>query len=420
MQKSVRQGVDAVRCLRASSALSNRANSVTSRPLVHTCRWNRLLYLYASSTESNLDFKSEDVTEVPESMYKICEIPGKGFGAIATRDIFPGELLIEERPLFAINTRKAWFTPSESYSETRVENEVDKLSEIDRERFFALHGFVGHNEEMGISTDSKSDFTDGNNGVGLPQGEEKKRNLKLQVPPIIIYRTNAYPAGGGKSGIFPVISRLNSHCTPNVHYNWNERRNKSTIYSVTKILKGEEIVNCYIGLYIIKLERMRYLWTNFGFSCSCKTCCLTGIAQEESDKRRLTLESYEEMTVTAILEKKKNLALDLVKLRLETLIEEGLSNSITLFKCEYDAFLAVVCPNSSTSSLVDDISSSADCTNTTESNGEMLDVSSLDVADRFEAKEWLQKAYDHVVEAKGTESIEAQKCFQYLSIISLQ
>ena len=171
MQKSVRQGVDAVRCLRASSALSNRANSVTSRPLVHTCRWNRLLYLYASSTESNLDFKSEDVTEVPESMYKICEIPGKGFGAIATRDIFPGELLIEERPLFAINTRKAWFTPSESYSETRVENEVDKLSEIDRERFFALHGFVGHNEEMGISTDSKSDFTDGNNGVGLPQGE---------------------------------------------------------------------------------------------------------------------------------------------------------------------------------------------------------------------------------------------------------
>ena len=165
---------------------------------------------------------------------------------------------------------------------------------------------------------------------------------------------------------------------------------------------------------------MRYLWTNFGFSCSCKTCCLTGIAQEESDKRRLTLESYEEMTVTAILEKKKNLALDLVKLRLETLIEEGLSNSITLFKCEYDAFLAVVCPNSSTSSLVDDISSSADCTNTTESNGEMLDVSSLDVADRFEAKEWLQKAYDHVVEAKGTESIEAQKCFQYLSIISLQ
>ena len=417
MQKSVLLGADALHCSRASSALSNKANSVTSRPQVHTFCWNRQLYLYASSTQSNLNFKSEDATEVPESMYKICEIPGKGFGAIATRDICPGELLIEEKPLFAINTRKAWFTPSESYSETRVENEVDKLSDIDQERFFALHGFIGHNEEMGISTESKSD--DSNDGVGLPQGQEKKRDLKLQVPPIIIYRTNAYPAGAGKSGIFPVISRLNSHCTPNVHYSWNEKRNKSTIYSVTKILKGEEIVNCYIGLYIIRLERMRYLWTNFGFSCSCKTCSLTGIAQEESDKRRLALESYEEMTVTAILEKKKNLALDLVALRLENLIEEGLSNSITLFKCEYDAFLAVVCPLSSTSSLVDDISSSADCTNTTESNGEMLDVSSLDDADRIEAKEWLQKAYEHVVEAKGPESTEAQKCFYYLSIISL-
>jgi SET domain len=374
----------------------------------------------ASSRESDLYFKSKDVTDLSDPMYKICEIPGKGFGAIATRDIAPGELLMEEKPLFAINTRKAWFTPSESYSETRVENEVDKLSDEDRERFYALHGFIGHNEELERSAESTADSIDSNDEGEFPQQQEKKRNLKLQISPIIIYRTNAYPAGGGKSGIFPLISRLNSHCTPNVHYSWNEKRNKSTIYSVTNILKGEEIVNCYIGLYIIRLERMKYLWKNFGFSCSCKTCGLTGPAQEESDKRRLALESYEEMTVTAILEKKKNLALDLVSVRLETLIDEGLSNSITLFKCEYDAFLAVVCPFSSTSSLVDDISSSADCTNTTESNGEMLDVSSLDDADRLEAKEWLEKAYQHVVEAKGPESIEAQKCFYYLSIISLQ
>ena len=158
---------------------------------------------------------------------------------------------------------------------------------------------------------------------------------------------------------------------------------------------------------------------NFGFPCSCKTCSLTGIEQEDSDKRRVQLESLEEMSVTAILEKKKNLALDLINLRLEVLKAEGLDNAATLYKCEYDAFLAITSVNSNVSALVDDISGSADCTSSRDSNGEMLDISALDGLEREEALEWLQKAYSHVVQAKGSESIEAHKCFYYLSIFNL-
>ena len=341
--------------------------------------------------------------------YEVRAIQGKGFGAVALRDIFPGEMIIVEKPLFSISTKKGWFTPSESYSETRVENEVEKLSPGDQERFYSLHGYMGQNK------DTNDDITVSKNAVVM--GGEKIQRLKM--PPIIIYRTNAYPAGAGKSGLFPLISRLNSDCTPNVHYNWNEKQGSSTVYCVSKISKGEEIVNCYMGLYINRLERLEYLNKNFGFSCLCKSCSLSGVAQVDSDTRRMRLGSLEEMTVTAILEKKKNLALDLVNLRLEILKEEGLENSMTSFKCEYDAFLAIAGLNSSISSLVDDISGSADSTSSRESNGEMLELSTMDAEDMSDAKEWLKKAYEHVVEAKGPESVESHKCFYYLSIFNI-
>lgn len=354
--------------------------------------------------------------EVEQSIYELKEIAGKGFGAIALRDISPGELLMEEKPLFSITTKKGWFTPSESYSETRIENEVEKLSDADQKRFYSLHGFVGHDYEIG-TTNSDDNLSNGD--VPVESVGMKSNKLKMQIPPIHIYRTNAYPMGSGKSGIFPVISRLNSHCTPNVHYNYNDQTGKSTIYSVSKILKGDEIVNCYIGLYISRLERMRYLWGNFGFPCSCKTCSLTGQEQEDSDNRRMRLEQLEEMSVTAILERKKNLALDLIKMRLEVLREEGLDNSATLYKCEYDAFLCVTCNTSAIAALVDDISGSADCTSSKDSNGEMLDLTALDLTEREEAKYWLDLAYAHVVQAKGFNSKEAQKFFYYLSILDL-
>lgn len=362
--------------------------------------------LIDSASDSELLSESIDTSE---ALYALMEIPGKGFGAIALRDIMPGELIMEERPLISISSKKGWFTPSESYSEARVETEIEKLSEYDQDRFYALHGFMGHNGEF----DDRDLGSVGVDDTGL------SKKTKLKLPPIIIYRTNAYPAGPGKSGLFPLISRLNSHCTPNVHYNWNENTGRSTIYSVSKISKGDEIVNCYIGLYISRLERMKYLWGNFGFSCACKTCSLTGKEQEESDKRRMSLESLEEMTVTAILEKKKHLALDLVNLRLCTLVEEGLDNAVTLYKCEYDAFLSITALSSSTSALINDISNSADCTSSQSSNGEMLDLQALDATDRAEAKSWLSKAYAHVVQAKGPEAIESHKCFYYLSIFDL-
>lgn len=361
---------------------------------------------------SHITFNSITVQAELQS-YEIKEILGKGAGVCAIRDISVGELLMEERPLFMIDTKKAWFTPSESFSEMRVEKEVEKLSEGDQTIFYSLHGFISNNADKSYEDSMVENSNDENNAESI-----ESKSLKMRLPAIHIYRTNAYPCGQGRSGIFPLISRLNSHCIPNVHYNFDEKKGKSTIYCISPIKKGEEIVNCYIGLYIPKIERMKYLWGNFGFPCSCKSCSLTGVEQEDSDKRRMSLESLEEMTVTAILEKKKRLALDLIQLRIDTLQAEGLSNSVTLFKCEYDAFLAISGVSSSTAAVINDLVSGADCTSSTEIN-DMLDLEKMDGMEREEAKEWLEKAYHHILLAKGPDATEAHKCFYYLSIFNL-
>jgi hypothetical protein len=366
------------------------------------------------------------VSQLPS--YEIKEIPGKGSGVCAIRDISVGELLMEERPLFMIDSKKSWFTPSESYSEMRVQKEIEKLSVADQTRFYSLHGFISNNNDNS-SSDIPGDISNENNdnksytmfkNSNAENNTEYKesKSLKMRLPAIHTYRTNAYPCGQGKSGIFPLISRLNSHCIPNAHYNYDVKKGKSTVYCISPIKKGEEIVNCYLGLYIPKIERMRYLWRNFGFLCSCKSCTLTGVEQEDSDKRRMSLDSLEEMTVTAILEKKKRLALDLVQLRIDTLQEEGLSNAVTLFKCEYDAFLAISGINSSTAAVINDLVSGADCTSSSEID-DMLDLEKMDSMERLEAREWLEKAYNHVVLAKGPDATEAYKCYYYLSIFNL-
>jgi hypothetical protein len=197
------------------------------------------------------------VSQLP--LYEIKEILGKGSGVCAIRDISVGELIVEESPLF--------FIPSGELR-MRLENEVEKLSEHDQERYYSLHGFVSHNDDESAIIEDL--MAKNSNAKG-------SKSLKMRLPPIHIYQTNAYPCGREKSGIFPLLSRFNSHCIPNVHYNYNDKKGKSTMYCISSVKRGDEIVTCYTGLFLPKIERMRYLWGNFGFPCSCKSCTLTGL-----------------------------------------------------------------------------------------------------------------------------------------------
>ena len=274
-----------------------------------------------------------DVAALFQPPYTIVAIPGKGFGAVATRNIEVGTLLIKETPLFSMTNRKPWFQPSESFVNDAMERTVNSLSTTEQAQFYELHGYI-------------------------PNADDTK---KLVPTALQIYSTNAYPQGPNRSGIFPVISRLNSECIPNVHYNYDEQRQCATIHAISPITKGSEIVNCYIGLFMSRTERRQYLQRNFGFVCLCPACeprdnpnnndaidnlPLTVQQQADgvettdrtdkvetedtneiirnSDHRRESLAVLDVETSQALVACQRELALDLVKQRRQLLMDEGI------------------------------------------------------------------------------------------------
>ena len=273
-----------------------------------------------------------DVAALLPPLFTIVPIPGKGFGAVATRNIDIGTLLIEETPLFSMTNRKPWFQPSESFVTDAMERTVNSLSTTEQAQFYELHGYI-------------------------PNTDDTK---KLIPTALQIYSTNAYPQGPDRSGIFPLISRLNSECIPNVHYNYDEQRQCATIHAISPIAKGSEIVNCYIGLFLSRTERRQYLQRNFGFVCTCPACEprdnpnnndaianlpltvqqadgveTTGrtdkvVTQDmnewlrNSDHRRESLAVLDVETSQALVACQRELALDLVKQRRQLLMDEGI------------------------------------------------------------------------------------------------
>ena len=162
-----------------------------------------------------------------------------------------------EAPLVRIVTGSSWFQPSESYALSKLENEISKLSIEKQSQYYELHEYKR-------------------------EGETNEKTLN-------IFRTNAYPAGLNAAGVFPQISRLNSACNPNVHYNYDTKRNVSTVYAIRPIIAQTEILNCYIGLFMPRKARLEYLMRNFGFHCDCSTCRLQGVELQHSDFRRKKL-----------------------------------------------------------------------------------------------------------------------------------
>ncbi|KAL7467925.1 hypothetical protein ACHAXS_008156 [Conticribra weissflogii] len=88
-----------------------------------------------------------------------------------------------------------------------------------------------------------------------------------------IIKTNAYFSTDKKGlGLYPIISRFNHSCTPNVGYGfdgWNMR-----LYTTRDVEEGEELNTCYSDMVYFHTREMRklFLKTKFNFDCVCKGC----------------------------------------------------------------------------------------------------------------------------------------------------
>ena len=118
-----------------------------------------LLHAYADVSEDSRWRETEDDKIIPkegedqgddveasaeEPCYRILPIPGKGQGMVATRKLYPGEVVMTERPLLVVPD-----TIFRDYSrvETFIERRINRMSCEDRDRFLGLtdcRNVMGH------------------------------------------------------------------------------------------------------------------------------------------------------------------------------------------------------------------------------------------------------------------------------------
>ncbi|CAI6274406.1 unnamed protein product [Periconia digitata] len=179
-------------------------------------------------------------------MYAIEDVPGKGKGLIATRNISKGTRILADKP---------WITINESFmtKEFRMSLIAQQLHDLNKEE---TKDYLSMRNIYSNSSAAK-------NWVG-------------------IYTTNCSTITSCKSALFPNVSRINHACNANAVDYWNDNLSKMTVHALRDLKRGEEITVCYVNRPRNRQERLRKLWEEHQFTCECDLC------SQPEEKSKLT------------------------------------------------------------------------------------------------------------------------------------
>lgn len=96
-------------------------------------------------------------------------------------------------------------------------------------------------------------------------------------------------------GVFPIASRINHSCLPNVHWTFNKSINRLTVHAVRDINPDEEIEGDYIGGCCLPL---RFRTNNLAFHrflCRCAACYPCPCVAMVDESRRQYLHDLEQL-----------------------------------------------------------------------------------------------------------------------------
>ncbi|KAL0959204.1 hypothetical protein HGRIS_014483 [Hohenbuehelia grisea] len=198
--------------------------------------------------------------------YRVTEIPGKGLGVVATRDLKANELVMSERALLIAPAapRIALRLP-DTFTHEQIRqaglHEREKMMEpllyrMDEEykkQYMALHN--SHLED----------------GSGPLIGIVRTNSFEISG----LYDRGFSEAGGregGYLGVFNVLSRVNHSCSPNLSRVWDMPSFSMVVYASQDIPAGSELCISYISPSITPASARQTQLAPYGFSCTCAAC----------------------------------------------------------------------------------------------------------------------------------------------------
>ena len=184
----------------------------------------------------------ENAMKEAETCYKRVDMPGKGVGMIATRDIKLGELILSELPVLI--------------DDFDLKFQFEELTKDQQAQILSLHNCYPECLRMGL--------------LGELIG---------------IMRSNCFFGKSAQQNVLcPTASRFNHSCLPNVRHNFSEQHLR--IYALRDIKEGMELCTTYSN-FDGTIDRIREeLKEKWRFDCECTLCNM------KDHEKRQEVETY--------------------------------------------------------------------------------------------------------------------------------
>ncbi|KZO96844.1 SET domain-containing protein [Calocera viscosa TUFC12733] len=230
----------------------------------HDTDWDTLCITYGDNRSHLMNHPgfgkciSHDLRKLAKMSVEVVDIPRRGLGLRATRDIDGGQTFLIERPLLTCTGTMA---PS---TVVNFDMLIDKgMTTRHKEAYMKLHNCkpkeAGAVESLNIMRTNAL-------GADWTFDDEKQRT------------------------VYEIMSRANHSCVPNAAYQWNFASFTGALISLLPIKKGDEITISYSGRMLRPAaERKAELLQKYSFHCTCPACTMSPERQRKSDDRRVAI-----------------------------------------------------------------------------------------------------------------------------------
>lgn len=211
-------------------------------------------------------------------------------------------------------------------------SKLKSLSPQQHQTFFALY----HNPDAidRIKKQLLQDFQEQKDNTSN-RYPHKFQDPQALVKLSAIYLSNMLKLGYSRefgTGVFPLYSRINFSCVPNLQAHYNSATQKLVVHAVRHINKGEELLTRFHAKACRTREQRNAMFKVRGFKCRCKAC--VGKEAYASNERRkamlhldIGLEAYDKSTEARLavsVPRGANEALEMALELLELFRQEGI------------------------------------------------------------------------------------------------